>query len=458
MVEVEKWGSTGRMKSFRIHDLMRDLCLFKAQEENFLQFVDLRNRDEPVESVSFGTKTNVKPRNKVRRVAIYANHHVSDLLPFIDNGEGSLRCLIFVNRGVEPRKQVFKPLFNRFRMLRVLNLDNMLTPSFSGKLPKEIGKLIHLRLLSLDNSNVESIPSSIGNLSCLQTLNLAARMKRWEVPNVMWKLQQLRHLYLPMSYHVSGKCLRLTNVSNLQTLLVVPTKYLDVNDFQQLTNLKKLGICVDKNIGRIFHNPPSVRFNCVRSLHVHNEEEDMIDIIPVILSYPQIYKLELWSPIIKLPEDYQFSPNLMKLVLGDTYLKDDPMSTIEKLPNLRVASIRRYCFKGNEMVCSKGGFPRLELLEFFAVFKLKEWKVEEGALPSLCHLRIRSCRKLSRVPDGLRYVTTLKKIEIENMPREFITRVEEGGEDLYKVQHVPSIVTFAEEDIRDTSSDTEDES
>ena len=28
MIWVEKWGSTGRMKTFSIPDLMRDLCLF----------------------------------------------------------------------------------------------------------------------------------------------------------------------------------------------------------------------------------------------------------------------------------------------------------------------------------------------------------------------------------------------------------------------------------------------
>ena len=117
------------------------------------------------------------------------------------------------------------------------------------------------------------------------------------------------------------------------------------------------------------------------------------------------------------------------------------MTTLEKLPNLRVVSIRHNCFKGTEMVCSKGGFPQLEFLEFILVFQLKEWKVEEGALPSLCHLQINYCRKLRTLPDGLRYVTALKEIKIERMPRKFIARVKEGGEDFYKVKHVPSVVT-----------------
>ena len=116
------------------------------------------------------------------------------------------------------------------------------------------------------------------------------------------------------------------------------------------------------------------------------------------------------------------------------------MTTIEKLPNLRVVSFRGACFKGTHMVCSKGGFPRLEFLEFYEVFDLEEWKVEEGALPSLCHLQIDGCLYLRTLPDGLRYVTALKEIKIQYMPREFIARVKEGGEDFYKVKHVPSVV------------------
>ena len=32
MIQVEKWGSTKMLNSFRIHDLMRDLCVSKAKE------------------------------------------------------------------------------------------------------------------------------------------------------------------------------------------------------------------------------------------------------------------------------------------------------------------------------------------------------------------------------------------------------------------------------------------
>ncbi|XP_062083753.1 putative disease resistance protein At1g50180 [Humulus lupulus] len=423
MIQVEKWGSTRKMKSFRIHDLMRDVCLSKAQDENFLQFNDLRNRgEEPLKSVS----------RDIRRVAIYFDS-VDDFLPFVDNINGALRCLII--EFVKPNN-VLRPVINSFLMLRVLKLSS------EGylRLPKEIGKLIHLRLFSISGSTtyVENIPSSIGNLRCLQTLRVNSY--KIKVPNVMWKLEQLRHLSLPNVHGIPAfsKWLRLPNLKNLQTLTDVQMKYLDRNDFLQLTNLKKLAIRVDRNLERIFQDPTTVTFVRLRHLQIYCREEGVrVDIVPMILSYPQIYKLKVRGRMVKLPEYNQFSPNIVKLQLEYTHLKDDPMPTLEKLSSLRVLSL--VCsYEGNEMVCSKGGFPELESLSMNVLDDLEEWKVEEGALSSLRSLEITDCRRLRRVPDGLRYITTLKEMKIEFMPREFKERVEEGGEDFYKVHHIPS--------------------
>jgi hypothetical protein len=46
---------------------------------------------------------------------------------------------------------------------------------------------------------------------------------------------------------------------------------------------------------------------------------------------------------------------------------------------------------------------------------------------------------LKTVPEGLRFITSLREMEIRSMLKAFRTRLEHGGEDYYKVQHVPSI-------------------
>lgn len=263
-----------------------------------------------------------------------------------------------------------------------------------------------------------------------------------KISNMFWKLEQLRHLYLPRDFSLSGNKLWLDDLGNLQTLVNISSKYFNLNDLVKLTNLKKLKIYTPINMGERIFKPTSTttkQLSSLQSLVIVNGFK-RVNLTPLISSCPQIYKLRLYGKIVKLPDDHQFSPNIIKLTLYKTRLKDDPMATLEKLPSLRILSFGYKAFKGNAMVCSNGGFPLLESLSFLELESFYEWRVEEGALRNLRSLHIGHCSYLSNIPNGLRSVTTLKEMVIQTMPREFRLRVEEGGEDFLKVQHVPSII------------------
>ncbi|KAF4374935.1 hypothetical protein G4B88_004686 [Cannabis sativa] len=428
MIQVKEMSSTeGRIKSFCIHDLMRDLCVSKAQEENFLHFTDWQNKGEqPIEA-------------NVRRVSIYNNGNIdgSDFIHMFRNKDGSLRCLALHGRKIENEKRILRHACNHFLKLRVLIIDHQY-PISTLKLPKEIGNLIHLRLLSIPRWRIKEIPSSFGNLRCLQTLRVANINWSYKIPSSMCKLEQLRHLHFMTPFGIKfGKFLRSTKSRNLQTLVGIHTEDVLLSDLLQLESLKKLGIYVHGNFETFLHNFQSLTFTRLLSLEVHNPFEK-IDIVPLILSCPHIYKLRVFTSIVRLPEVNQFSPNLIKLTLFDLRLEDDPMPTLEKLPKLRVLEIRVDSFMGDEMVCSRGGFPRLESLQLSDLHNLKEWKVEESALPTLAYLSIHRCKGLRRVPDGVRNIVTLNEMEIYYMPKKFKERMEEGGDDFHKVNHVPS--------------------
>lgn len=477
IVQVAEWGSTGRIKTCRIHDLMRDLCLSKAQEENFLETVDLQKQHEAVGSSSVGMITNSIPTNKVRRLAIYlTNNGADELLPLIRSKDVCLRSLICFNPEPDTSyEQVMKPLLNRFHLLRVLKFEN-LNRGQVGKLPKEIGDLIHLRLFSLKDSFVEKLPSSIGNLRCLQTLDLRVKpfyfqkcLQHSEIPSVLWKLDELRHLYLPQNYFTKGRRsksyftigysdsrLELGDLTKLQTMVNVSANYYYLDGLAKLTNLTKLKV----NLGSSFRGP-RILFNNLQSLAIyysdlhenqlHDDDQDQTprrrptefsgqDVELLILSCPQIYKLHLQAPIERLPEDSKFSRKLIKFTLVNTQLKRDPMATLEKLPNLKIVVLDYDAFTGTEMICTSRGFLKLESLSICYLDSLKEWKVEEGALPSLRRLQIVNCLRLRRIPEGVRYLITLKEIVLQHMLRQFMQRLEKGGEDFFKVQHVPSLV------------------
>uniref|UniRef100_A0A2N9GFD8 Uncharacterized protein n=1 Tax=Fagus sylvatica TaxID=28930 RepID=A0A2N9GFD8_FAGSY len=201
MVLVGEIDLLGRIKTCRIHDLMRDFCVSKAQGENFLQITNIHSME--VSEAHIG---------KIRRLAINwggddfsAKRDRDDcdpMLPLmISKKYPHVRSLLYFSYSV--RNNVVKSMFKSFRSLRVLNLEN--TKPYKEELPKDIGCLIHLRFLSLQDSYVNNVPSSMGNLRCMQTLDLWVRFVNMRVPNVFKKMEQLRHLYLPERYSVYEK-------------------------------------------------------------------------------------------------------------------------------------------------------------------------------------------------------------------------------------------------------------
>ncbi|PQM38876.1 putative disease resistance RPP8-like protein 2 [Prunus yedoensis var. nudiflora] len=162
----------------------------------------------------------------------------------------------------------------------------------------------------------------------------------------------------------------------------------------------------------------------------------------IVSSCRGIYKLTLEGLIAELPKELHNYPNLTKLQLHKCGLKEDQMGILEKLPNLTILKLFGNSFKENThiLVFSKGGFPSLELLSVSSMYRITEWRVEEGAMPRLCQLRIAYCAGLTTLPNGLRYLTNLRELTISWMRRELHRRIQEDGEDFYKIQHVPSLV------------------
>ncbi|KAJ4710182.1 Disease resistance protein [Melia azedarach] len=99
---------------------------------------------------------------------------ISDLFPKV----GNLRTISFPVAGEGPGKAFVEACIRRFRCLRVLILGY----SNIEVLPKEIGKLKHLRYFSLDGSRLRKVPNSLCKLQSLQTLDLSGCMELEELP------------------------------------------------------------------------------------------------------------------------------------------------------------------------------------------------------------------------------------------------------------------------------------
>ncbi|XP_020223141.1 putative disease resistance protein At1g50180 [Cajanus cajan] len=430
MIQVVEKSSTGRISTCQMHNLMRDLCVSKACQENFLVVINSRNEEET------RGPSRARTMRKVRRIALYLDQDVGRFFPSNLKSLYHLRSLLCYHEKTTRISEwgVMKSFFNKCRLLRVLDLEGIQGPG--GKLPKEIGFLIHLRFLSLRNTKIDELPLSIGNLKYLMTLDLLTGNSTVLIPNVIGNMQKMRHLYLPESCGDSIERWQLDNLKNLQTLVNFPAEKCGVRDLMKLTNLRKL-VIEDPKFGDIFRYR-NVTFSHLESLFFVSSED--ISITDVALGCPNLYKLHMEGPIKNFPEPQQFFSKLMKLKLKGSGLVVDPMPTLEKLPNLRLLELKLDSFMGKRLVCSSKGFPHLKSLHICDLPNLEEWKLDKGAMPSLSKLEIEHCTKLERVPDGLRFVTTLQDLEIRSTFVAFRTKLEKGGEDHYKVQHVPTVV------------------
>ncbi|XP_061989328.1 probable disease resistance protein RXW24L [Rosa rugosa] len=246
VIQVGERSSTSEnIKTCRMYDLLRDLCLRKAEEENFLQVVKGSHKNEamhPVSSSSSSMVTYGSPMGKIRRLAVYLDENDDKLVPSLGERGGHLRSLVYFDpndfRWFPKRKELIPSMFKDFKLLRALKIEGMDDGEVKIELPREIGNMVYLRFLRLRDSNIKSFPPFLGNLICLQTLDFRITDDDMIIiPNVICKMNKLRHLYLPWSYTARDK-LQLSTLGHLQTLNSVSSRYCDLNDLAKLGNRK----------------------------------------------------------------------------------------------------------------------------------------------------------------------------------------------------------------------------
>ncbi|VVA29142.1 PREDICTED: disease [Prunus dulcis] len=110
MVQVGKHGSSKKIKTCHLHDLMRDLCMLKAKEENFLRIINY----------SAALETKETPNRRVRRLAIYLDNMV-DTYGLGKETYGHVRSLLYF---VPENSKILRSLLKNFTLLRVLKFGD----------------------------------------------------------------------------------------------------------------------------------------------------------------------------------------------------------------------------------------------------------------------------------------------------------------------------------------------
>ncbi|XP_043721548.1 probable disease resistance protein RF9 [Telopea speciosissima] len=426
MIQATVRSYDGRVTYCRIHDLVRDLAISEAKQERFLEVLGSDN-------------LRISP-NKPRRLSI-----IEPTGGIYDSPTNALnqsdttnhpRSLFCFSRNVR-----MKYFYGAMKLLRVLDLQNMSLSSIPSELLEHIGKLILLKYLSLRDTEIKKLPSSIGDLQNLQTMDLCFT-DLTQLPVAITKLQQLRNLVFSSSgrYGLLSFDCALDHMTNLQTLMLVEGRWMDRLD--KLTNLRALCIHLTKSLSpykeALLNAIP--KLNKLRGFSLtYFEGKEKAVVLPISFSdHLELCHMELYG-IIGIQV---FPSNLTTLILkfqrGQQI--DELMENLKKLPKLRCL-ILRSTYLGSKLIFSADGFHQLEELILIGLHDLQEFTVEEGALPNLKFLRIISCA-LERLPQGLKQVVTLQELTLLGMSEELEYRVQKvTGEDWEIIKHIPSIET-----------------
>ncbi|XP_076927497.1 putative late blight resistance protein homolog R1B-16 [Bidens hawaiensis] len=193
LLMTQRIKSDGQVKTCRIHDLLHDFCLRKAEEEIFL-----------------------------------SNNYRYGML-------SSMLCFpLELGKSLKEGGSIH---IDKYKFLKILDLESILISVF----PLDAVHMVNLRYLAVQVHD-GSPHASISKLINLQMLIISSK-KNIVVPKTIWNIFNLRHLYIKSGENLmEDGCPSPGALASLQTLSQVrPRSCHDI--FSRTPNLKKLGFC-----------------------------------------------------------------------------------------------------------------------------------------------------------------------------------------------------------------------
>ncbi|KAJ6889210.1 disease resistance protein RGA3 isoform X6 [Populus alba x Populus x berolinensis] len=474
----EEWEHVLSSELWRLDEVDRDQVERRIFIPLLLSYYDLPSVVRRLDASKLGEATVETSIERVRHLSMMLSEETS--FPKSIHKAKGLRSLLIDTSSRDPSLgAALLDVFKQLTCIRSLNLSW----SSIKEIPKEVGKLIHLRHLNLaDCGELESLPETTCDLCNLQSLDVTWCRSLKELPKAIGKLIKLRHLQIygsGVGFIPKGieriTCLRTLDVftvcgggeneskaANLRELkdlnhiggsLIISNLgggKEDASDAAeaQLKNKKRL-LCLELGFDYNQENgiliealqPPSYLENLTITryggLDLPNWMMTLTRLQVLTLRYCE--NVEVLPPLGRLP-------NLERLVLSSLKVRrlDAGFLGIEKDEN---ASIN----EGE--IARVTAFPKLKKLWIEGLEEVEEWDGierrvgEENAnttsisiiMPQLRELMIVNCPLLRALPDYV-LAAPLQELFISgcrNLRKRY--GKEEMGEDWQKISHIPNI-------------------
>ncbi|XP_057780129.1 putative late blight resistance protein homolog R1B-16 [Salvia miltiorrhiza] len=390
LVLVGRHRYNGKIRSCRLHDLIRDLCLKVSEKDKF--FYAKRALNNMTEERRFichdfirsadGHEMSdaVMSAHLLRSLLCRSAHEMSDALMSAQ----LLRSLVSSTWWKLP------VVFNLLRVLTVI----------SDCSAEDVMQNLNLRCLTFepfDSGAWVWLPPSISLIWNLQTLSIHVVNNSLVVaPIEIWSLSQLRHveckrIYLP--HPPPNDCVVM---GNLQTLTKAVNLRLSEEVRKRIPNTSKLHLIYDKKLKGYD--------DCLFD-HLHN-----------LGSLHKLQSLKLVSTSANSSCNADrlkcaFPVSLKKLSLKNCSLDWNDLTIIGSLPQLEALKLDN-SVKGQNWSLVNGEFLRLRFLSIINC-DLRCWDADSSHFPVLEKLRLEGLMHLEEIPLDIGEIPTLEIISVD---------------------------------------------
>ncbi|XP_021730270.1 putative late blight resistance protein homolog R1B-16 [Chenopodium quinoa] len=313
------------LKTCRIHDLVRELCIDKAMHENFMSI--------PSRKGSTSLINNIKPR----RLSIQQQ----GTTPLSNWDPSSVRSFINFNLHFSSLACCKTISSSKYKLLRVLDLGES-----HGIQSDDFSNLVNLRYLRLFLSSKSSIPESLFELWNLQMLFLEGDISYNISLRSLLKLQHLQQLVIGKGgkgHKFSGYRKALLSKKQLHSLEVLSTTY-PSKDFENAVkdglcpNIKKLALCGVEGGWSLQTYLARLNYLQVLKISFSNSKDDIFSGV----------------------RDFDLPKNLTKITLKSSTWSDASMNMLGKFPEL--TTLKLVNLNHANLIAPEGSFLKLNTL------------------------------------------------------------------------------------------------